>query len=374
MTSPNRLSDIRTPALAVDVNALERNIRKMAGFFASRRCRLRPHFKAHKTPEIARRQLTAGSCTGLTCATVFEAEIAAPLCDDILIANEVVGSDSCRRVAALAKRLRMTVAIDSAIGLDAISLAAQEAGTTIGALVDVNVGQNRCGVAPGAPAVALGSLVEVAPGLTLRGLLGYEGHAVGIADRRERESAVHASMQQLLATKRLFDEAGLSTTTVSAGGTGSFDIAGTMEGITEIQAGSYALMDTDYARLDLPFEHALFVLGTVISRPAPERCVADCGHKSCTKDHGHPSVKDLPGASVLALNDEHATIALPPGCALAIGDRIQLLPSHVDPTMNLHDVVYALDGDDVVGAWPIVARGYSGSGRTSSGPAGASAM
>lgn len=363
MTSPDRLSDILTPALAVDVNALERNIRKMAGFFASRRCQLRPHFKAHKTPEIARRQLAAGSCIGLTCATVFEAEIAAPLCDDILIANEVVGADSCRRVAALAKRVRMTVAIDSTIGLDAISLAAREAGATIGALVDVNVGQNRCGVAPGASAVALGTLVAVAPGVTLRGLVGYEGHAVGIADRRERETAVCASMQQLLATKRMFDEAGLATTTISAGGTGSFDIGGAMDGITEIQAGSYALMDTDYARLDLSFEHALFVLGTVISRPAPERCVADCGHKSCTKDHGHPSVKDLPGASVLALNDEHAIIALPPGCALAIGDRIQLLPSHVDPTMNLHDVVYALDGDDVVGAWPIAARGYSGAGR-----------
>jgi D-serine deaminase-like pyridoxal phosphate-dependent protein len=362
MTAPDRLSAILTPALVVDVNALERNIRKMAAFFASRRCQLRPHFKAHKTPEIARRQLAAGSCIGLTCATVFEAEIAASLCDDILIANQVVGADSCRRVAALARRVRMTVAIDSTIGLDAISLAARAAGATVGALVEVNVGQNRCGVAPGASAVALGTLVAAAPGVTLRGLVGYEGHAVGIADRRERETAVGASMRQLLATKRMFDEAGLATMTVSAGGTGSFDIGGAMDGITEIQAGSYALMDTDYSRLDLSFEPALFVLGTVISRPAPERCVADCGHKACTKDHGHPSVKDLPGASVLALNDEHAIIALPPGCALAVGDRIQLLPSHVDPTMNLHDVVYALDGDNVVGAWPIAARGYSGGG------------
>jgi D-threonine aldolase len=363
MTSPERLSDILTPALAVDVNALDRNIRKMAEFFAFRRCQLRPHFKAHKTPEIARRQLAAGSCTGLTCATVFEAEIAASVCDDILIANEIVGADSCRRVAALAQQVRVTVAIDSTIGLDAISLAARETGATIGALVDVNVGQNRCGVAPGASAVALGTLVAAAPGVTLRGLMGYEGHAVGIADRRERETAVRASMQQLLATKRMFDEAGLATAMISAGGTGSVDIGSAMDGITEIQAGSYALMDTDYARLDLPFEHALFVLGTVISRPAPERCVADCGHKACTKDHGLPSVKDLPGASVLALNDEHAIIALPPGCALAIGDRIQLLPSHIDPTMNLHDVVYALDGDEVVGAWPIAARGYSGAPR-----------
>jgi D-serine deaminase-like pyridoxal phosphate-dependent protein len=117
-------------------------------------------------------------------------------------------------------------------------------------------------------------------------------------------------------------------------------------------------MDTEYAKLGLPFEHALFVLGTVISRPVPDRCVADSGHKSCTKDHGNPSVKGIPGASVLALNDEHATIALPPGCALSIGDRIQLLPSHIDPTMNLHDVLYALEGDIVVGVWPIAARGY----------------
>ena len=124
-------------------------------------------------------------------------------------------------------------------------------------------------------------------------------------------------MEQLVSTARMLADAGLPPAIVSAGGTGSYDISSEVDGITEIQAGSYALMDTDYARLGLPFEHALFVLGTVISRPVPERCVADCGHKSCTKDHGNPAVKDIPGASVLTLNDEHATIALPPGCALA---------------------------------------------------------
>ena len=117
-------------------------------------------------------------------------------------------------------------------------------------------------------------------------------------------------------------------------------------------------MDTEYAKLDLPFEHALSVLGTVISRPVSERCVADSGHKACAKDHGNPSIKGIPGASVLTLNDEHATLALPPGCSVNVGDRIALLPSHIDPTMNLHDVVYALEGDSVVGVWPIAARGY----------------
>jgi D-serine deaminase-like pyridoxal phosphate-dependent protein len=352
------LSDIPTPALVLDVNALERNIRRMARFFESRACRLRPHFKAHKTPEIARRQLAAGGCTGLTCATVFEAEIASAVSDDILIANEIIGPDRIHRVGELAKRATVTIAIDSVAGLEQVSAAAHASGWTIGALVDVNVGQNRCGVAPGGEAVALAKRIAAAPGVELRGLMGYEGHAVGVPNRAEREATVRRAMDQLVSTAAMLADAGLPPAIVSAGGTGSYDISGDIEGITEIQAGSYALMDTEYARLGLPFEHALSVLGTVISRPVPERCVADCGHKSCTKDHGHPSVKGISGASVLALNDEHATIALPPGCALAIADRIELLPSHIDPTMNLHDVVYALDGDIVVGVWPIAARGY----------------
>jgi D-serine deaminase-like pyridoxal phosphate-dependent protein len=359
MIGPRTLSDIPTPALVVDVNALDRNIRQMASFFSTRACKLRPHFKAHKTPEIARRQLAAGACTGLTCATVGEAEVAASFCDDILIANEIVGAENCRRVTALARRARMTIAVDSAVGLEGISAAARATGATIGALVDLNVGQNRCGVAPGDEAVAIGKLVASARGVTLRGLMGYEGHAVGIADRSERERTVRASMQQLVSTRRMFERAGLPADIVSAGGTGSYDISGVFDGITEIQAGSYALMDTDYGRLGLPFEHALFVLGTIVSRPALERAVADCGHKSCTKDHGHPAVWNIAGASVLALNDEHATIALPQSNGLKIGDRIRLLPSHIDPTMNLHDVAYAVEGDAVVGVWPIAARGYS---------------
>lgn len=353
------LADIPTPALIVDVQSLDRNIRRMAEFFRTRTCKLRPHFKAHKTPEIARRQLAAGACTGLTCATVFEAETCAPLTDDILIANEIVGSDTCRRVAALARRVRITIAVDSETALAQISAAAQASGVEIGALVDVNVGQNRCGVSPGSEAVALGKRVAGAAGMKLRGVMGYEGHAVAIRDRFEREAAVGRAMEQLVSTARMFGHAGLTLDVVSAGGTGSYDISSAIDGITEIQAGSYALMDTDYATLALPFEHALSVLGTVISRPTAERCVADSGHKACTKDHGNPSVRDLQGASVVALNDEHAVIAIPHDCTLKVGDRIQLLPSHVDPTMNLHDVVYAVDGDSVVGMWPIAARGYT---------------
>ena len=176
------------------------------------------------------------------------------------------GPTACRRVGALAKRVTVTIAIDSVAGLDEISAAARESGQSVGALVDVNVGQNRCGVSPGSEAVALAKRIADAPGVELRGLMGYEGHAVGIASRAEREASVRRAMEQLVSTAGMLADAGLPPAIVSAGGTGSYDISGAVEGITEIQAGSYALMDTDYARLGLPFEHALSVLGTVISR------------------------------------------------------------------------------------------------------------
>ncbi|HLG58460.1 MAG TPA: DSD1 family PLP-dependent enzyme [Vicinamibacterales bacterium] len=357
--APRTLADIPTPALLVDVAALDRNIGRMAAFFASGDCRLRPHFKAHKTPEIARRQLAAGSCTGITCATVSEAEVAAAICDDILIANEVVGTRRCGRVAALAREVAMTVAVDSVTGLDQLSVAARAAGVTIGVLVDLNVGQGRCGVTPGDEALALARGVMASAGVTLRGVMGYEGHLQPLRDRGEREARTREALHGLVETAQRMRASGLPCDVVSSGGTGTFDISGRIDGITEIQAGSYALMDTDYASVGVPFEQAFSVLGTIVSRPAPDRCVADCGHKSMTKDHGNPAVKGIDGATVTALNDEHATIAVPPTSTLAVGDLIQLLPSHTDPTVNLHDVFYAVDGDRVVDIWPIAARGYA---------------
>jgi len=354
------VSEIPTPALVVDVAAMERNVRRMADYFAERQCKIRPHFKAHKTPAIARRQLAAGSCTGLTCATVGEAEVvvAEGLTDDILIANQVVGPGKASRVAELAKQVDMMVAVDSEFGLEDIAAAARNAGSTIGVLVDVNVGLPRCGIADGEPALELAKRVHEADGVSLRGMMGYEGHVVGIEDRGEREPRALKAMDRLLASVRLAREAGLTCEIVSAGGTGTYDITGALEGVTEIQAGSYALMDTAYAKLDIPFEQAFTVLGTVLSRPRPDQCAADCGHKSVTQDHGNPDVKGVEGASVMFLSDEHATIALPERSAIAAGDRIELWPSHIDPTINLHDVMYAVEGDEVVEVWPIAARGY----------------
>ena len=190
--------------------------------------------------------------------------------------------------------------------------------------------------------------------------MGYEGHAVGIHDRAERETAVRRSMDQLASTAKVFAHAGLPADIVSGGGTGSYDISSDVEGITEIQAGSYALMDTDYAQPRHAVRAGAFRARHGRQPPVPGALRRRRGHKSCTKDHGHPTVKGIEGATVLALNDEHATIA--DTCRRARSRSAiasSSFPSHIDPTMNLHDVVYALDGDNVVGVWPIAARGYT---------------
>ncbi len=350
--------DLPTPALIVDVAALDRNIATMAAFFSEGPCKLRPHVKAHKAPAIARRQLAAGSCSGLTCATVAEAEAVAGLDADLLIANELVDDRTCERVATLAAGRRVMVAVDSAVGVAALSGAAQRAGVTIGVLVDLDVGQRRCGVTPGQEALTLAHLASATPGLELLGVMGYEGHVQAIRDRGEREERTLAAMRTLVATAELLLRAGLRCDIVSGGGTGTFDISGRVPGITEVQAGSYALMDTDYRDTGVPFEQAFWVLGTVISRSA-DRCVVNAGHKAMTKDHGLPSVDGIEGAMVTALNDEHAVIALPSGASVAIGDRLRLTPSHTDPTVNLHDAFHAIDGERVVDRWPI-ARGWHG--------------
>jgi D-serine deaminase-like pyridoxal phosphate-dependent protein len=353
-------ADIPTPALVVDLPAMERNVKRAADFYANRPAKLRPHFKAHKTPAIAKRQLAAGSCTGLTVATIGEAELVAEhgFCDNVLIANEILGPGKAARTAKVAKQLDLLVAVDSDATLDDLASAARDEGVTIGVLVDVNVGLPRCGIAHGEPALALAKRAHETDGVRLHGLMGYEGHVVGLENREEREARAAKAMDRLLETANLVRAAGLPCDIVSAGGTGTFDITGVMDGITEVQAGSYVLMDTAYAKLGTPFEQAFTILSTVLSRPRSDLCATDAGLKACAVDHGNPELKDVDGGSVLFLSDEHCSISLPPDSSIAPGDRIELWPSHIDPTINLHDALFACNGDDVFEVWPIAARGY----------------
>jgi D-serine deaminase-like pyridoxal phosphate-dependent protein len=325
------LSELQTPALLVDAAALDHNLRTMSAALPG--ARLRPHVKAHKCTAIARRQAALGH-RGFTCATIREMEglAAAGLGEDLLLANEVLDA---RRLGAL--RARVTVAVDSPE-----TIYAAAAGGVREVLIDVNVGLPRCGCAP-ADAGRLAALAR-RQGLEVRGVMGYEGHAMLVEDAAKRTQLVSDSMALLRAAH---DEVGGDV--VSAGGTGTFDRNPVA---TEIQAGSYALMDTAYAKLGLPFRPALSVLASVVSVSA-SHAVADCGLKALGMDHGGPSID---GAKVWFCSDEHLTFA--PESPVRPGARIRVWPAHVDPTVAYHERMHLVAGDEVLETWQVDLRGW----------------
>ncbi|HYZ91106.1 MAG TPA: alanine racemase [Actinomycetota bacterium] len=347
-----KLSELSTPVLCVDLDAFERNIERMHGFFEGKSCKVRPHVKAHKTPAIARIQIDAGNVSGLCCAVVSEAEVFADHgFDDLLIANEVCDPTKIDRLRALNERVTLTVAVDSNESAELLT------GTGLRVLVDVNIGLPRCGCPP-RQAVAVAQTAEKA-GLRVVGVMGYEGHVTIIEDLGERAAATRKSIDVLLGVVAEFRDAGIDTGIVSAGSTLSYDVTGTTAGVTEIQAGSYALMDTTFARSS-PFEEALCCLTSVLSTQG-NIAVLDAGLKTMSIDHGDPLLPDDVAADVLFLSDEHTTLAKRDGFSSRPGDRVWLRPSHVDPTVNLHDNLYAFRGEDVIEVWPVAARGYGAS-------------
>jgi len=328
-----RIDELVTPALIVDADALDQNLRTMATALPGPR--LRPHVKAHKSTALAKRQLAAGHHT-FTCATIREVEgmAAAGLGDDLLLANEVLDASRLGSLDA-----RVTVAVDS---LQTIDAAAK--GGVKEVLIDINVGLPRCGCAP----ENAGTLAEIArsKGLVVRGVMGYEGHAVGLDDRSLRQGLTAQAMELLVQAHQ--DVGG---DVISAGGTGTYDLN---TWANEIQAGSYALMDTAYAKLGLPFKQALSVLATVISTSASGYAVANCGLKALGMDHGKPDIDG--GGNVLIVSDEHITFI--PEKPVAIGDRIRVLPAHVDPTVAYHDRMHVVRDGEVLDTWEVDLRGW----------------
>lgn len=350
--------DIDTPALVIDLDAMERNIRRMADFFRDRPANLRPHAKTHKTPELAKMQLDAGAI-GITCAKLGEAEVMADAgIRGLLVANEVIGAQKIARLAEVAKKSDIIVAVDQAENAREISDAALAAGVQVGILIEVDVGQGRCGVKPGGPAVRLAQEVLKLRGLRFRGIMGYEGHIVLNPDREVRESECQRSMTQLVGTKEAIEAAGIPVEIVSGGGTGTYSVTGAFPGVTEVQAGSYITMDARYKGLDLGFECALTVLTTVVSRNGPEVVICDAGMKAVTREFGMPESKD-PRMEVLHLSEEHGKLGVKDagGVPYRVGDKIELIPSHGCTTINLHDTFYGARAGRVEAVWDIAARG-----------------
>lgn len=328
-----RTPELVTPALVVDADALDFNIRTMAQALPG--ARLRPHVKAHKTTALARRQAEAGH-RSFTCATIREVEglAAAGLGDDLLLANEVVDAERLSRVDA-----RLTLAVDSDFTVDAAARAGLRE-----VLIDVNVGLPRCGIPP----EDAGRLAEHARtrGLEVRGVMGYEGHVVGLEDRSARQEMT----DQCMALLRQAHQA-VGGELISAGGTGTYDTNSLAD---EIQAGSYVLMDTTYARLDIPFRQALGVLATVISVSGSGYAVANAGLKALGMDHGNPEIEG--GHTVLYVADEHLVFV--PSEPVRVGDVVTVRPAHVDPTVAYHERMHVVRGEQVLETWEVDLRGW----------------
>lgn len=357
------LADVDTPALVIDADAMERNIARMAAFFEGKPAKLRPHAKTHKSPIIAHKQLAAGA-VGITCAKLGEAEaLVAGGISDVLVANQIVGPRKIARLVGLARHASIAVAVDDYDNAVQISQAALTADASVRVLVEVNVGMNRCGVEPGLPALELARRVADLPGLTFFGLQGYEGHLVGLPDRAEREHRVREAMVPLIETRERIEASGIPVTAVSGGGTGTFDITGTIEGFDEVQAGSYVFMDAWYRKVAGPaavFEPAIFLWSTIISRLAPDRAVADIGLKTATPEHGWPEALGIDGLEVVSLSEEHAKLRVGGEArSLRAGDKVRFLPGHVCTTVNLHDDYVVMRNDVVETVWPVAGRGRS---------------
>jgi len=351
-------SEIATPALLLDLQVLESNIREMSTYLQNKNVSLRPHIKCHKTPEIAKLQIDAGA-RGVMVAKLGEAKVMAQAgIDDIAIANQVVQESKIKELVDLNEHAKVSVAVDNPIIVDKISEVASREGVGVNLIIEVDVGMNRCGVLPGKPAVALARKVSNSRGVLFGGLMGYEGLAAYAKSVEERKKRCHECYKKLVDTVHLVEKAGLKVETVSAGATTSFSIAAEYPGITEIEAGSYVLMDLAHKMEGIPFDYALSVLTTVVSRPSRVRAIIDGGLKTFSETEGFAKAKNMTGIELHQLDEEHGFLRLiDPSLDLRVGDTIEFIPAYSSTTVNLHDKLYVMKGNKVERLWKIAARG-----------------
>jgi 3-hydroxy-D-aspartate aldolase len=359
------LDEVDTPALIIDLAAFERNLARLPQRIADHNLRLRPHAKTHKCPVIALQQVAQGA-VGVCVQKVGEAEaMVYGGVHDVLVTNEVVGRQKLRRLMALARLAHVGVCADDGGQIDALDAAADEAGVAIPVYVEVNMGANRCGVEPGAPALALARQITDKPHLSFAGLQAYHGSAQHLRGWEERRDAIAAAAEKAGHTRDLIEGDGIRCPIVTGAGTGSFEFEAASGVYTELQCGSYIFMDADYGRNLDPdgaptkaFEPSLFVWATVMSRPTQERAIVDAGLKALAFDSGPPLVWDEPAVTYERASDEHGRLAVTAATnRLHIGDKIRLVPGHCDPTVNLYDWYVGIRDNRVEALWPITARG-----------------
>jgi len=352
-------SALDTPALLVDLDVMDANITRIAAFCRHHGVGWRPHIKGHKTVEVARKELAAGA-VGITCAKLGEAEVmGAAGIANILIANQIVGPIKIRRLMALCDAADPIVAVDSMANVASLAGAAAGRQRPLHVVIEVDIGMKRAGVAPGAPVVALAKAISEHPSLRFRGLIGWEAHAVTIADTKKKEQAVAAAVGLLAASAAACRQAGYALDIVSCGGTGTFPHCAMQPGVTEVQVGGAIFSDMHYRdHYHTDFPCALTLMATVTSRPTGTRIVLDAGKKAMSGDAAMPHPIGLPGVCNLRLSAEHATIELDsPSEHPRIGDRVEFIVGYSDTTVHLHEEIVGIRRGCVEAIWPIAARG-----------------
>ncbi|MFI5282516.1 MAG: alanine racemase [Candidatus Dormibacterales bacterium] len=349
-----RKGELVTPALVLDLPAARRNIAKMAGRLKTMPAKIRPHIKVHKSPELAKLQVEAGAI-GISTATVWEAVVMVRRgLDSIFVVNTIAGREKIAALAEIARGKDVMVAVDDADNAAEIAEAARAAGSEVGVLIEVDTGMDRAGVDTPEQAAALARRVAGVKGLRFLGLTGYEGHCSLTPERELRASRQKTAMEMLVEAADRIIAAGIPCPILSAGGTATWDWTATTPRLTEIQAGSYAVMDNFHAPMAGDFEKALSVMATVISRP-PERVILDAGNKSL----GAPALTSIKGHDLqpFRFDEEHGLFATTPDHPLHVGDVVELVPGYAPATVNWYDAFHVVDGDRVIDIWPVIPRG-----------------
>ena len=354
------IDEVDTPALIVDLDALEANLDHMAALAAAAGVKLRPHAKTHKSPVIAHMQMARGA-VGQCVQKVAEAEILAwGGVPDILVSNEVVSPRKLARLAALTRFSRIAVCVDDPRGIDLIEAAARDAGIRLNVLIEIDVGAGRCGIAPGPDAVALAKRIAASAHLTFGGLQAYQGGAQHLRTLEERSASIATAARQTKGVVEDLKRAGLDCAIVTGAGTGTFPLEAASGAFTELQVGSYVFMDADYGRNHPapPFRNSLFVLCSAMSVTRAGLAVVDAGHKAVAVDSGLPLVWSRQGVAYVGASDEHGKLSLAPDAApIRLGERIMLTPGHCDPTVDRYDWYVGIRKDRVESLWPVAARG-----------------
>ncbi len=362
------VDEIQTPCLILDLDALERNIRKLGDYAKAHKMRHRAHGKMHKSVDVLRLQQELGGAAGVCCQKVSEAEVFARsgVTDDILVSNQVRDPAKIDRLARLPKYgARISVCVDDLANVAELSAAAVRHGTVLECLVEVDCGAKRCGVATPEEVVAIAKAIAAAPSLVFAGVQAYQGSAQHRDQYEERKQRLDAAIVIVKATVAALEAAGLPPKLVSGAGTGTYQLESTSGVYNELQCGSYAFMDAHYGRIfdangkrldDGEWENALFILTSVMSHVAPDKAVCDAGLKAQSTDSGLPVVHGRSDVRYFKCSDEHGEIEDPHG-VLKINEKLRLIPGHCDPTCNVHDWYVGVRGGRVETLWPISARG-----------------